>query len=198
MMRQAYLKFCYGAMGCGKTRKLQGDYYSKIEDGFDAIIMKPIIDTKGDAKTLARDGNMLDVSFLIKKEDNIYLMIAKYLLDYNLDFILVDEAQFLTEKQVDALASIVDNENIPVICYGLKTDFQSHLFEGSKRLLEIANVIEEIPTICWCGKKAIMNARVIDGKMVDEGSQILLGGNESYTSLCRKHYQTKDLGKAGR
>lgn len=90
MMRQAYLKFCYGAMGCGKTRKLQGDYYSKIEDGFDAIIMKPIIDTKGDAKTLARDGNMLDVSFLIKKEDNIYLMIAKYLLDYNLDFILVD------------------------------------------------------------------------------------------------------------
>lgn len=190
MMRQAYLKFCYGAMGCGKTRKLQGDYYSKIEDGFDAIIMKPIIDTKGDAKTLARDGNMLDVSFLIKKEDNIYLMIAKYLLDYNLDFILVDEAQFLEAHHVEELSDVVDILGISVICYGLRTDFKGELFEGSKRLFEMADPLEGISRQCSCGNNKIYNMRLENGIPVFLGKQVAIDGvDATYESVCRKCYK---------
>jgi thymidine kinase len=105
------------------------------------------------------------------------------------DAIIIDEAQFMTRKQVDDFAYIVDQFNVPVICYGLRTDFLSNVFEGSLRLLEIADVIEEVPTICWCGKKAKFQARITDGnRVVTSGSQIMLGGNESYISVCRKHY----------
>lgn len=107
--------------------------------------------------------------------------------------IIVDEVQFLSEGYIEILAYIVDRSQIPVICYGLKTDFTGHLFEGSMRLLELADVIEEIPTICWCGKKAHFNARVINGSIVKNGKQIMLGGNESYVSLCRKHYMNEQL-----
>lgn len=102
--------------------------------------------------------------------------------------ILIDEAQFITEEEADAFADIVDYHNIPVICYGLRTDFTGHLFEGSKRLLEIADVIEEIPTICWCGHKAHFNARIVNGHITTSGEQVMLGGNECYVSLCRKHF----------
>ena len=101
--------------------------------------------------------------------------------------------QFLNQIQIDELFIITKAVDIPVICYGLKTDFQSNLFEGSKRLIELADEIEEITTICWCGKKARFNARVIDGKVVKDGEQIQLGGNECYTSLCRKHYKLGQL-----
>ena len=189
----AKLYFRYGAMGASKTANMLMVRYNYIERGQEVVLLKPSCEKRDGKMTIkSRVGLEAECLYVESFLDDFFANPYKYAC------ILVDEAQFLTAKQVDALASIVDNENIPVICYGLKTDFQSHLFEGSKRLLEIANVIEEIPTICWCGKKAIMNARVIDCKMVDEGSQILLGGNESYTSLCRKHYQTKDLGKAGR
>ena len=104
--------------------------------------------------------------------------------------IIVDEAQFLTKEEIDILGTIVDMFHISVICYGLRTDFMGNLFEGSKRLMEIADVIEEIPTICWCGKKAKFNARVHNGKIVRSGEQIMMGGNESYISLCRKHYNS--------
>ena len=106
----------------------------------------------------------------------------------NIDCLIVDEAQFLSAKQVDAFARIVDQLNVPVICYGLRTDFTGHLFEGSQRLFEVANRLEEVPTVCWCGKKAVFNARVKDGKMVRTGEQIMMGGNESYITVCRKHF----------
>ncbi len=108
--------------------------------------------------------------------------------------LVVDEAQFMTQEQVKLLARIVDEQNIPVIAYGLRTDFQGNLFEGSKWLLALADTIEEVKTICWCGKKAICNARVMNGKVVKEGEQILLGGNESYVSLCRRHWKEGNLG----
>ena len=104
------------------------------------------------------------------------------------DAILVDEANFLTTQQVEWLAWICDVYDIPVLCYGLKTDFRGVLFEGSKRLIELADAIEEIPIICWCGKKARFNARVIDGQMVKDGEQIALGANDLYVPLCRKHF----------
>ena len=108
---------------------------------------------------------------------------------------IVDEAQFLTKAQVEELVRIVDEQNIPVIAYGLRTDFQGNFFEGSQWLMAWADTIEEVKTICWCGKKAICNARVVDGKVIKQGDQILLGGNSQYTSLCRKHWRTGELGK---
>ena len=110
-----------------------------------------------------------------------------------LDCVLVDEAQFLTEEQVDLLAEVVDRYDLPVICYGLRTDFTSHLFSGSKRLMEVANYIEEVPTVCWCGRRAHFNARVSNGKIVRDGEQIMMGGNESYVSVCRRHFLSGEV-----
>ena len=109
--------------------------------------------------------------------------------------VIVDEAQFLTAQQVDQLSDIVDDFGIPVLCYGLRTDFTGHLFEGSKRLMEIADVIEEVPTVCWCGRRAHYNTRIKDGRVVRTGEQIMLGGNETYVSLCRKHYKEGRISK---
>ena len=107
------------------------------------------------------------------------------------DCIIVDEAQFLSESVIDSLSDLVDEHNITVICYGLRTDFQNHLFPGAKRLMELADDIEQIKTICWCGERAHFNARILNGQMVTEGEQVQLGGNESYIALCRKHYKER-------
>ena len=192
MNNQATLTFCFGAMGCGKTRKLQGDYYSKVEDGFETIIIKPIIDKKGDANTLARDGSSIKAEFLINNEDNIYLLISKYLLDNNLDFILVDEAQFLSSNHVDELSNIVDILGINVICYGLRTDFRGYLFEGSKRLFEVSDHLQEINRQCHCGNNKIYNMRLENGVPVFDGTQIAIDGiDATYKSICRKCYKNE-------
>ena len=111
----------------------------------------------------------------------------------NLDCIIIDEAQFLTKEQVDKLALIVDSYDLPVMCYGLRTDFMSNLFPGSKRLMEIADKIEEVPTVCWCGRRAHFNARVVGGKIVREGEQVMLGGDEAYISVCRRHFRSGEV-----
>lgn len=111
------------------------------------------------------------------------------------DAVLVEEAQFLSEEEADTLSDIVDFYHIPVLSYGLRTDFLNHLFLGSRRLMEIADVIEEVPTVCWCGKRAQCNTRYANGKIVREGAQIMLGSNESYVALCRKHYKEGKLWK---
>ena len=111
------------------------------------------------------------------------------------DAVLIDEAQFLSPEEVDTLSDIVDFYGIPVLCYGLRADFQTHLFPGSRRLMEIADIIEEVPTVCWCGRRAQCNTRYADGKIVREGAQIFLGSNESYVALCRKHYKEGKLWK---
>lgn len=191
----AYLKFYYGAMGCGKTRKLQGDYYSKIEDNFDVIVVKPKIDTKGSSKTLARDGGEVDVSFLIGKKDNIYFEITKYLLKHNLDYVLIDEAQFLEPHHVDELAEVVDILGVSVICYGLRTDFQGKLFDGSKRLFEVADEAKGIYRQCSCGNGKIYNMRLENGNPVFEGEQVAIDGVEAvYKSVCRKCYNAARKG----
>lgn len=189
-MSDRSLVFYYGAMGSGKTRKLQGDYYSKVQDDFDVIVIKPKLDTKGNNKTLARDGGMIEVNFLIKDKDNIYMIIAEYLVGHNLDFILVDEAQFLKKHHIDELADIVDILGINVICYGLRTDFRGELFEGSKRLFECADKIEAINRQCRCGNEKIYNMRIIDGKSVFTGEVVAIDGVDvSYRSVCRKCYK---------
>jgi len=113
------------------------------------------------------------------------------------DCIIVDEAQFLSREQVEMLARIADDLNVPVICYGLRTDFQGNLFEGSQWLLARADSIEEIKTVCWCGKKATCNARLQNGRVIKSGEQILLGGNESYVALCRRHWREGNTGRDG-
>lgn len=189
-MNQGYLKFCFGAMGCGKTRKLQGDYYSKIEDGFETIIIKPIIDKKGDNNTLARDGVSIKTDLLLKSNDNIYMIIAKYLLEYKLDFILVDEAQFLEPHHVEELSDIVDIFGINIICYGLRTDFRGELFPGSKRLFEIADQLIEITRQCRCGNNKIYNMRLENGIPIFNGEQIAIDGiDATYESVCRNCYK---------
>ena len=184
------LTFYYGAMGCGKTRELLKVMHSKTEDGFNVVIMKPQIDKKGGDSVSSIDESTCKVDFLIKKEDNIYLEISKYLIDNNLDFILVDEAQFLETHHIDELSDIVDILGISVICYGLKADFKGNLFIGSKRLLEISDNIIEMERQCSCGRKKIYNMRVINGIPVFEGEQVAIDGVEAtYEATCRSCYK---------
>lgn len=176
----AKLSFRYGAMGSSKTANMLMIRYNFEEKGKKAIILKPKLDNR-DGKTKIKSRIGLEAK-------------CEYVEDYltnirKCDCILIDEAQFLTSKQVDEFTNIADNLDIPIIAFGLKTDFQGHLFEGSKRLIEVADELQEITTICWCGKKARFNARVVNSQVVKTGEQLQLGGNESYVSLCRLHYK---------
>ena len=183
----AKLYFRYGAMGCGKTRDLIKTWYNYSNIDKKAIILKPKSDKKADDKIQSRALEQLQVDFLIEEEDDIYNLISNYITYHNLDCILVDESQFLSEKNIDSLSDIVDILDIPVICYGLRADFRQQLFPGSKRLFEIADSIEEMKTICACGKKATNNVRFINGKVTFEGEQIAIDGiDATYESMCRK------------
>ena len=187
----AKLYFFYGAMNSGKTtRILQCDYNYK-EKGMRAIIMKPATDTKGQDKIVSRIGSTKKVDYLIKPNEDIFELIVN---EYNhVDLILVDEAQFLSVRQVNQLMDIVIDLEIPVMCYGLRTDFKSNGFPGSRRLLEIAHELTEIKTICECGKKAMFNVRLIDGKVVTEGESVAIDGEGevTYTVACSKCFRMK-------
>ena len=181
----AKLYFRYGAMGSSKTANAIMVQYNYQERGQNALMLKPRLDSRdGERVVGSRSGLTTHCSF-IEEIDEIDLTA------YNC--IIVDEAQFLTKAQVAKLVEITDNLNIPVICYGLRADFQGNLFEGSTWLMAWADTIEEIKTVCWCGRKATCNARVIDGKVAREGEQIVLGGNESYVALCRRHWARGEL-----
>ena len=185
------LYFRYGAMGSSKTANALMVRYNYIEKGQNAILLKPKADNRdGDTTIRSRIGLSAECTFVedfLDEVKNEWYTGKSNAWD-KLDCVIVDEAQFLTEEQVDLLAEIVDKYDLPVICYGLRTDFTSHLFTGSKRLMEIANYIEEVPTVCWCGRRAHFNARVSNGKIVRSGEQIMMGGNESYITVCRKHF----------
>ena len=186
--------FRYGAMNCGKTSALLQVAHNYEERGMNVVILKPIIDTKGDDKIITRIGLKRQVDHLIDKDEKL----SKYLntLDENIACVLVDEAQFLTRDQVDELFMFSKLKDIPVICYGLRSDFKTMSFPGSLRLFEIADVMEELYTICRCGKRAKFNGRVVNGEFTSSGSQVAIDGeNEvSYESLCGKCYLEKVLG----
>ena len=183
----AKLYFRYGAMGCGKTRDIIKVWYNYKEKGKEAIIIKPQIDTKGDNKIVSRDNSKLDADYLIKKEDNIYKIIANHVIEYNLDCILVDEAQFLERHHVEEITDVVDTLDIPVICYGLRADFQDNLFPGSEALFIYADIIEEMKTICECGDGATRNVRFLNGEVTFDGNQVAIDGEGlvTYESMCR-------------
>ena len=175
----AKLYFRYGAMGSSKTANAIMVRYNYIERGQRVLVLKPQLD-KRDGERVIRSRSGLFAPCAYVEEIGEYRP-----QDY--DCIIVDEAQFLTEGQVRQLVDIVDCHNVPVIAYGLRADFRGQLFEGSLWLLSWADSIEEVKTVCWCGRKATFNTRVYGGKVVREGEQILLGGDDSYSSLCRKN-----------
>lgn len=181
----AKLYFRYGAMGSSKTANAIMVQYNYQERGQSALMIKPRMDSRDGARIVASRSGLSTQCIYMEEIDSVNLR------DYNC--IIVDEAQFLSKEQVWRLVEIVDDMNIPVICYGLRADFKGNLFTGSQWLMAWADTIEEIKTVCWCGKKAITNARVIDGKVAREGEQIVLGGNESYVALCRKHWRSGEL-----
>lgn len=183
-------EFYYGTMGNGKTREVFKVWHSKKEDGFYAVIMKPSKDKKGDNSIVSRDGESIPVDFLIEAEDNIYNIIAMYLVDNNLDTILVDEVQFFSKEQIKQLSNVVDILGIDVICYGLLTDSRSILFDGSKALIEWGAELFEIKGQCRCGNKNSHNARFIDGEFVLDGEQVAIDGvDATYRAVCRQCYK---------
>ncbi|MEE1199053.1 MAG: thymidine kinase [Christensenellales bacterium] len=181
----AKLYFRYGAMGASKTANAIMVHYNYQERGQNALMLKPRIDTRdGNRIVASRSGLKIPCAY-VDELDTFDL--PQY------HCIIVDESQFMTREQVRRLAEIADELDIPVICYGLRADFQGNLFEGSLWLMAWADTIEEIKTVCWCGRKATCNARIVNGSVVKEGDQILIGGNESYVSLCRKHWASGSL-----
>ena len=186
----AKLYFYYGTMGSSKTANALMTEFNYEERGQRPLLAKTNIDTRyGDRIIRSRAGLEKECALL----DEVCAMSDAELKSY--DAIIVDEIQFATKDQIDTLAYIVDELNVPVICYGLRTDFQLNLFEGSERLIAIADEIKELKTVCWCGKKAIMNARYNKDGIVRDGAQIMLGANDEYISLCRKHFLEGKLSK---
>lgn len=195
----AKLYFRYGAMGSSKSANILMVRYNYEERGQYAVLLKPRVDNRdGEGEIQSRIGLSAPAEyvdeFLEAISDTWSMDSPEYLYhEKKVDAVLVDEAQFLSAEEIDLLSDIVDFYNIPVLCYGLRTDFLNHLFPGSRRLMEIADVIEEVPTVCWCGKRAQCNTRYANGKIVREGAQVMLGSNESYVALCRKHYKEGKL-----
>ena len=181
----AKLYFRYGAMGSSKTANAIMVQYNYQERGQKARILKPRLDSRDGKRIVASRSGLSAPCDYVEELDTLDLS--------DCDCIIVDEAQFLTKAQVEQLVRLVDEADIPVICYGLRADFQGNLFEGSTWLLAWADTIEEIKTVCWCGRKATFNTRVANGRVVREGAQIMLGGNESYVALCRRHWASGAL-----
>ncbi len=181
------LYFRYGAMNCGKSTNLMQVAFNYEERGMKTIVIKPGIDTKGEDKVISRLGIERKVDIVVDGSSNLVDKVVKYIEECGkLHCILVDEAQFLKSVQIDQLFEVAVKMNIPVICYGLRTDFLMNGFEGSERLLLIAHSIEELKTICACGRKALLNGRKVNGEFVFEGSQVAIDqeNDVEYESLC--------------
>lgn len=178
----AKLYFKYGAMGSSKTANALITKFNYEERGMKVWLIKPSVDTRdGEKAVRSRIGLSADADVITRDTD----ISKEFERHSECDVIIADECQFFTSQQIDQLRSIVNTLSIPVLCFGLRTDFLTNLFEGSRRLFEVADSITEIKTICSCGSKAIVNARInSEGKVVTEGSQILLGGNDSYIAMC--------------
>ena len=189
----AKLTVFFAPMNAGKSAQLQMKAFGYEERNIPYIILKSSIDTR-DGNAVIHSRPMGDMKcIIIKPTENLYKRISKELTNRGkLKYVLVDEAQFLKEKQVDQLSDVVDYLDINVICYGLKTDFKTKLFPGSKRLFEIADQVKEIESTCSCGEKNMFNARIDkNGRVVTTGAQVEIGGEDRYLTMCRKCYKEK-------
>lgn len=188
----AKLHFYYSAMNAGKSTTLLQSSYNYQERGMDTLLFVPSIDTRyGLGKISSRIGLQAE-AMIITQDFNLYDYTAKALQkNHNIRCIMIDEAQFLTKHQIEQLSDITDQLNLPVLAYGLRTDFRGEPFAGSLYLLAWADILIEIKTICHCGKKATMNLRIDqEGRVVRTGEQIEIGGNERYMAVCRRHFKS--------
>ena len=184
----AKLYFKYGAMGSSKTAQALITKYNYEENDMKVWLIKPSADTR-DGEQILRSRIGLEAKVEVMSPETDISRRFEEKLDEHYDAVIVDECQFLTEKQIDELRRIVNDHGVPVMCFGLRTDFQTKLFPGSRRLMEVADTIQEIKTMCDCGAKATVNARIDGlGHIVTEGAQVVLGGNDSYIAMCHKCY----------
>lgn len=188
-------------MGSAKTALLLTQAYNFEERGMAYLCLKPVVDTRDNKNVIrSRIGIERDCNW-IYGDTNLYTMVEDVQQNMEMipEWILVDEAQFLTSDQVDQLSQVVDDFGINVICYGLRTDFRTHLFEGSRRLFEIADTIDEIKSTCSCGRKTIVNARIDGrGEIITEGEVVEIGGNDRYMSVCRKCWRNKKIERSNK
>lgn len=185
--QMAKLHFKYGAMNSGKSDTLIKTAYNYEERGLRVVVLKPQVDTKGDDQIVARGGHRRQADILVSDSTNIVDEVLRY---NNTACILVDEAQFLSSTHISQLFTLAKQHDISVICYGLRADFQTHVFPGSRRLFEIADNIEKLPTMCFCSRQAEFNTRKVDGSYVFDGDQVAIDGDHSttYDSLCGQCY----------
>jgi thymidine kinase len=202
----AKLYFRYGAMNSGKSTALLQAAFNYEERGQHVLLAKPAIDSKGDNAIVSRLGMTRDVDFTIAPDEDIYAAFTRERervireTGRDVSCLLVDESQFLGEGQVDDLLRIAIQEDVPVLAYGIRTDFQTVAFPGSRRLLEISHSLEELKTICRCGRKAVLNARTVNGQFVFDGDQVAIDGEQevSYEALCGACYLEESGGTLNR
>ena len=191
----AKLYFKYGAMGSSKSAQALITKFNYEELGMTVWLIKPSIDTRDGADVIKSRIGLECKAQIITPEQNIedeYHAAGKH------DVIIADEAQFFTGEQIEQLRALVDDKDLPVLCFGLRTDFLTHLFPGSQRLLELADSLTEIKTVCACGRKATVNARIDEtGRVVTQGDQVFLGGNDSYIAMCHKCWKEKIRAQRG-
>ena len=189
----AKLYFKYGAMGSSKTAQALITRFNYMELGMSVWLIKPSVDTRDGADVIKSRIGLEARAQVITPEQDI---IAEYQKQPGHDVIIADEAQFFTPEQIDQLRQLVDEEDIPVLCFGLRTDFLTHFFPGAQRLMELADSLTEIKTVCSCGRKATVNARIdANGRIVTQGNQVLLGGNDSYVAMCHKCWKQRIAGQ---
>ena len=185
----AKLYFKYGAMGSSKSAQALITKFNYEERAMTVWLIKPSVDTRDGADMIRSRIGLEARASVITPEENI---VDAYHRAGTHDVIIADEAQFFTPEQIDQLRALVDEEDLPVLCFGLRTDFQTHFFPGARRLMELADSLTEIKTVCSCGRKATVNARIDGaGRIVTEGSQVLLGGNDSYVAMCHQCWKRK-------
>ena len=188
----AKLIFNYGAMGSSKSANALMVAYNYRERGQEVLILKPGTDVRDGSHIIRSRIGLEGECSLIDEFASLYRSDPDCVRNYHA--IIVDEAQFASEAEIDMFAEIVDLYDIPVICYGLRADFQNRFFPGSRRLMEIADEIREVKTICWCGRKATCNARYDRSGIIREGAQVVLGANDKYIALCRRHFREGNMG----
>ncbi len=191
----AKLYFSYSAMNAGKSTLLLQASYNYHERGMNTMLLTSAVDDRTRQGVIASRIGLEQPAEVFRLSDNLCHKVGAASKARTIDCLFVDEAQFLTDEQVWQLASVADDLGIPVMCYGLRTDFQGNMFPGSATLLAIADHLREIRTICWCGRKATMVVRMDGkGKVIEDGEQVMIGGEETYVSLCRSHWRARDLG----
>ena len=191
----AQLYYRYSTMNAGKSIELIKVAYNYEERGKNVLTLIPAVDDRYGIGVITSRIGVQREAIVVNDDTNILELYMRENEKHKIDCVLIDECQFLKKHHVQELVEIVDSCEVPVLSYGLKNDFRNELFEGSYYMLIYADKIEEIKTICWCGRKATMVARVVDGQIVKQGEQVVIGGNDMYVSLCRKHYNDGRLGE---